>query len=116
MIPLLLNALTILFIFAGLTLLWLNLRSWRRRTARVAPTRQAGHAVAPINVTLNEEYLAGRSHADIAASCAQAEECLDQADRSTSQTDREAWLRMAAEWIKLAEDAERRRRQGRQGR
>jgi hypothetical protein len=119
MIPFLLDALTIVFIVAGLTLLWLNLRSCRRRTAPIPPPPEHG-GVAPVDVstasvTLNEEYIAGTSHIDIAASRAQAEECLDQADRSTSPTDREAWLRMAAEWIKLAEDAER-RRSGRYGR
>src|SRR5579863_3899277 len=118
MIPFLLDALTIVFIVAGLTLLWLNLRSWRRRTAPIAPPPE--HDAAPVDVstaavTLDEEYIAGTSHTDTAASRAQAEECLDQADRSTSPTDREAWLRMAAEWIKLAEDAER-RRSGRYGR
>jgi hypothetical protein len=109
MIPFFLDALTIFFIVAGLTLLWLNLR--RRR--RSAPIAQPEHGVAPVNVsaaavTLKEEYLAGTSHADIAASRAQAEECLEQAARSTSEIDKEAWLEMAARWIELIEDAERR--------
>jgi hypothetical protein len=32
----LLDALTIFFIVAGLVLLWLNLRAWRRRKVRVS--------------------------------------------------------------------------------
>jgi hypothetical protein len=92
----LLDALTIFFIVAGLALLWLNLRAWRRRTVGTA-------------LPQHEEYLAGTFDADIAGLGAQAEECLKQAESSVSETDRETWLRMAAEWIKLVEDAERRR-------
>jgi hypothetical protein len=66
MIPFLLDALTIFFIVAGLVLLWLNLRAWRRLTV-------------PIALPEHEEYLAGMSDADIAWSRAQAEECLEQA-------------------------------------
>jgi hypothetical protein len=92
----LLDALTIFFIVAGLALLWLNLRAWRRRTVGIAPPQ-------------HEEYLVGTFDADIVGLRAQAEECLKQAESSVSETDRETWLRMAAEWIKLVEDAERRR-------
>ena len=91
-----LDALTIFFIVAGLVLLWLNLRGWRQRTIPVAPPKQEGH-------------LAGISDAEIARSRAQAEECLRQAESATSQTDQETWLRMASEWIELIEDAEQRR-------
>ena len=45
--------------------------------------------------------------ADVAASRAAAEQCLDHAGRSTSQTEKEAWLRMGVQWIKVAESAER---------
>ena len=96
MIPALLDALTIFFIVAGLALLWLNLRVWRRRTVGIAPPQ-------------HEEHLTGTLDADIAGLRAQGEECLKQAKSSVSQTDRETWLQMAAEWIKLVEDAERRR-------
>src|ERR1700733_10380371 len=96
MIPFLLDALTIFFIVAGLVLLWLNLRAWRRRTV-------------PIALPEHEEYLAEMSDADIAWSRAQAEECLEQAESSMSESDKETWMRMAAKWIKLAEDAEQRR-------
>jgi hypothetical protein len=40
----------------------------------------------------------------------QAEECRKLAERSASQLDKEAWLRLAADWIKLAENAEQPRR------
>jgi hypothetical protein len=39
----------------------------------------------------------------------EAEECRKLAERARSQMDKEAWLRLAADWIKLAEDAELRR-------
>jgi hypothetical protein len=33
----------------------------------------------------------------------QAEECRQQAERAVSPLDKEAWLKVAAEWIKLAQ-------------
>jgi hypothetical protein len=36
----------------------------------------------------------------------QADECRQQAERAISPLDKEAWLRVAGEWIKLAQDAE----------
>jgi hypothetical protein len=89
-----LDALTIFFIVAGLVLLWLNLRGGCRRTIPTALPEQAG-------------YPEGISDADIATSRVRAQECLEQAAQSTSETDKEAWLRIAAEWIKLVEDADR---------
>jgi hypothetical protein len=91
-----LDALTIFFIVAGLVLLWLNSRSWRRRTV-------------PTPLAEQEEYLAEMSDADITTSRARAQECLAQAAQATSETDKETWLEMAARWIELIEDAERRR-------
>jgi hypothetical protein len=92
----LLDALTIFFTVAGVALLWLNLRDWRRRTVPIAPPKQA-------------DYVGEMSDADIARSRAQAKECLKQAESSTSENDKETWLGMAAKWIKLIEDAEQRR-------
>jgi hypothetical protein len=40
----------------------------------------------------------------------EAEECRKLAASAVSQLDKEAWLRLAADWIKLAENAEQRRR------
>ena len=40
-----------------------------------------------------------------------AEECSQQAESSVSQLEKEYWLRLAADWIKLAENAEERRSQ-----
>jgi hypothetical protein len=94
MIPALLDALTIFFIVAGLALLWLNLRVRRRRTVPKVFPEQA-------------EHMAGMSNTDLATSRARAEECLELAAQSTSQTDKEIWLQMAEKWIKLVEDAER---------
>jgi hypothetical protein len=101
MIPALLDALTIFFIVAGLALLWLNLRAWRRRNLPI------GSKVKPIAPPVREEHLAAMSDADLATSRARAEECLELAEQSTTQTDREIWLQMAEKWIKLVEDAER---------
>ena len=56
----------------------------------------------------SDDYLAGMSDQDIGRFRAQAEECQLQAERSARESDKAAWLRMAREWIKLAEDAERR--------
>ena len=39
----------------------------------------------------------------------EAEECRKQAERSVSQLDKDYWLRLAADWINLAENAEQRR-------
>jgi hypothetical protein len=39
----------------------------------------------------------------------EADECRKLAERSPSQLDKEAWLRLAADWIKLAENADQRR-------
>jgi hypothetical protein len=95
MISALLDALTIFFIVAGLALLWLNLRVWRRRTVPKALPEQA-------------EHVAGMSNTDLATSRARAQECHELAAQSTSQTDKEVWLQMAEKWIKLIEDAEQR--------
>ena len=37
-----------------------------------------------------------------------AEECRQKAERADSPLDKEAWLQVAAEWLKLAQYAERR--------
>jgi hypothetical protein len=39
----------------------------------------------------------------------QAEECREQAAKAFSPLDKEAWLRTAEEWIKLAMSVEKRR-------
>jgi hypothetical protein len=96
MIPVLLDALTIFFIVAGVALLWANLRDWRRRTVPVATPKQAN--------------IGEMTDAEIARSRTQALECLGQAEQATSQTDKEIWLQMAEKWIELIEDAESKRR------
>jgi hypothetical protein len=40
----------------------------------------------------------------------EAEECRRQAERAISPLDKETWLRLAREWLKLAQDADTRRR------
>lgn len=39
----------------------------------------------------------------------EAEECRRMAAEAIHQGDKESWLKLAADWLKLAEDAERRR-------
>jgi hypothetical protein len=41
----------------------------------------------------------------------EAEECRKLAESAVSELDREAWLRLAADWIKLAEGAEQQYRE-----
>jgi hypothetical protein len=41
----------------------------------------------------------------------QAEECREQAAKAMSPLDKEAWLRVAEEWLKLALSVESRRRE-----
>jgi hypothetical protein len=54
-------------------------------------------------------YPEGMSDQDVARFCAQAEECRQQAERAISLLDKESWLRLAGEWIKLAQDTDQRR-------
>jgi hypothetical protein len=42
-----------------------------------------------------------------------AEECRDLAEKAMSPLDKEAWLRLAEDWLKLAREAERGTRFGR---
>jgi hypothetical protein len=43
------------------------------------------------------------SDQDVARFRAQADECRQQAERAINPLDKEAWLRLAGEWIKLAQ-------------
>ena len=45
----------------------------------------------------------------------EAEECRKLAESAVSEPDKEAWLRLAADWMKLAESAEQRRYWRREG-
>jgi hypothetical protein len=101
-VPLLLNVLTIIFVAGSVALLWVNLRSWRPMWM-VPRSAKRG----PASRRLDQIHLAGITEAEVAASRAAAEQCLDQAGRSTSRTEKEAWLRMGVQWIKLAESADR---------
>jgi hypothetical protein len=53
----------------------------------------------------------GMSVSDVDRFRKEAEEARRQAERAISSLDKEEWLRVAAEWIKLAQDAEKRRAQ-----
>ncbi|MBR1152826.1 hypothetical protein [Bradyrhizobium sp. JYMT SZCCT0428] len=39
-----------------------------------------------------------------------ADECRDQADRAKNPLDQEHWLKLAGDWIKMAQEAEARHR------
>jgi hypothetical protein len=54
------------------------------------------------------DYREGMSDHDIAKFRAQAEECRQQAERAINPLDQEAWLRLAGEWLKMAQEAEKR--------
>lgn len=49
------------------------------------------------------------SEIDAARFRKQAEECREQAAKAVSPLDKEAWLRVAEEWLKLALSTEKRR-------
>ena len=59
----------------------------------------------------NAEEGIGMSVSDVDRFRKEAEEARRQAERAISSLDKEEWLRVAAEWIKLALDAEKRRSQ-----
>jgi hypothetical protein len=42
----------------------------------------------------------------------EAKECRRLAEQATSPIDKQAWLRLAEDWIKLAEETEKRRSAG----
>jgi hypothetical protein len=72
----------------------------------------AGLAAAQVSIEQSDGavYPEGMSDQEIARFRAQAEECRQQSERAISLIDKESWLRLAGEWIKLAQDAEQRRR------
>jgi len=41
----------------------------------------------------------------------QAKDCLEEAEKSTSPVDKEAWLKLGEEWLAMAEKAQRSRSQ-----
>jgi hypothetical protein len=56
------------------------------------------------------EYSCGTSDEDIARFRQKAEECRQQAEKSLSSFDKESWLRLADDWIKMAQEIGRRLR------
>ena len=69
---------------------------------RPAPTRLS------IEQNGDKDYSDGISDQDVARFRAQADECRQQAERAINPLDKEAWLRLAGEWIKLAQASEKR--------
>jgi hypothetical protein len=53
-------------------------------------------------------YLRAMSQGDIERYRKQAQECQEQAERAVNPLDKERWLRLAGEWVKMAQDAEAR--------
>jgi hypothetical protein len=56
------------------------------------------------------EYSYGVSNHDVTFYRQKAEECRRQAENAISSVDKEAWLLLAEEWSKMAQEAERRLR------
>jgi hypothetical protein len=52
-------------------------------------------------------FICGMSESDAARFRKQPDEARQHAEKAISILDKEAWLRVAGEWIKLAESAER---------
>ena len=67
---------------------------------------------APSSVSIEQiddvDYSEGMSDADMARFRKQAEESRQMAEWAINPLDKEAWLRVAGEWIKLAQAAEER--------
>jgi hypothetical protein len=67
----------------------------------------AGATAAGVNVVAASGlyYPDGMSEQDVVRVRAQADECRQQAERAINPIDKESWLRLAGEWIKLAQNA-----------
>jgi hypothetical protein len=48
------------------------------------------------------------SEQDIAKFRAQADECRQQAERALNPLDKERWLRLAGDWMKMVQEVEKR--------
>jgi hypothetical protein len=70
----------------------------------------AGITVAEVGIEASNDvdYSDGMSEQDAIRFRKQAEEARQHAERAISLLDKEAWLRVAGEWIKLAEEVEKR--------
>jgi hypothetical protein len=73
-------------------------------------SRTAIATLGPVVSDATMDYWEGMSEQDVARFRAQAQECREQAERAASPIDKEAWLRVAGEWIKLAQEADARLR------
>jgi hypothetical protein len=69
------------------------------------PSNSLSHAAAISRSTVR---LSAMSEDDAARFRKQADECREQASKAFSPLDKEAWLRTAEEWIKLAMSVEER--------
>ncbi|MDI3567538.1 hypothetical protein [Bradyrhizobium sp. Arg816] len=49
------------------------------------------------------------SHADFVKYLLQAKNCLDEAEKTTQEVDKEAWLELGEEWMEMARKAQRQR-------
>ena len=59
-------------------------------------------------VSIFAYYLGAMAETDADRFRKEAEDCRHLAEKATSQLDKETWLRLAADWTKLAQDAESR--------
>ena len=57
--------------------------------------------IAPLLNAVSEPLMTSRSDPEYC--CRQAETCHEMAEKATDPRDREGWLRLAQDWIELAE-------------
>jgi hypothetical protein len=69
-----------------------------------------GFAVPKVSIATTDgvAHPDGMSEQDVARYRAQADECQHQAERAVNPLDKERWPRLAGDWIKMAQEAEKR--------
>jgi hypothetical protein len=70
----------------------------------------AGFAASKVSIVIadGDDRPEGMSDRDIARFRAQANECCQLAQQAINPIDKETWLRLAGDWIKLAQEGEER--------
>jgi hypothetical protein len=83
----------------------------KARQARIAYKRTAAvsrftASEVSIETASRSVYPEGMSNEDVARFRRQADESRQMAERAINPLDKEAWLRLAGEWIKMAQESE----------
>lgn len=74
---------------------------------RLRDSIRCNPSIVRLQSTATPDYPRVMSEQDVRRFRARAQECLDQAERVSSQLDREAWLKLAEQWIMLAQQSEK---------